>query len=89
MEYDRVSPIGETRADWRAASICCTFANMIAVSHGVKKRFRVKDFLIEFGDTEKKVEEPKEEGKTWQQMKQIAMMLTAESKGRFAKKKRR
>ena len=84
IEYDRVSPIGDVRGDWRSASICATFANMLMAVHGVRKRFRVRDFLLEFG-TDKRVEEARE-GKSWQQMKQIAMMLTAESKGRFAKR---
>lgn len=86
IEYDRTSPIGDIRRDWQAASICATFANMLLASHGSNKRFRVRDFLLEFG-SDKKVEDARE-GKTWQQMKQIAMMLTAESKGRFSKKQR-
>lgn len=58
---------------------------MMLAMNGSNKRFRVRDFLLEFGEP-KKVEEARE-GKTWQQMKQIAMMLTAESKGRFANKR--
>lgn len=91
MEYETIEPFGDRRADWQAASICTAFANITLAARGSTKRFRMKDFLLEFGN-EKDLQTPKEEGttpgKTWQQMKFIAQMMTAQANADEGKKKR-
>lgn len=86
-EYDAIDPIGGQRGDWQAASICCAFMNGIAVLARSKKRFRVKDFLLEFGDP-KEINDKKPK-KTWQEMKFIAKMFVAASKPKAPRQKRK
>lgn len=48
MQYAKVEPFGERRADFRAALIACVIAN---TSRDPKKRprpFEVEDFLLDF-----------------------------------------
>ena len=68
-EYDRISPIGDRRGDWQAAAICALLANLAATRGHSRKRFKVKDFLLEFGD------EKIAPRQTWQEQKMIAQMV--------------
>ena len=70
-EFDRTSPIGDIHGDWRAASICAAFTNVILASRGVKKRVKVSDFMLEFGDA-KDYMAPRQ---TWQEQKMIGQMI--------------
>jgi hypothetical protein len=72
--YDELEPIGGLRGDWHAASICTMLANIAAAQSGSKKRFRVADFLLEFGPERAPIETPRQ---TWQEQKMIAMMCAA------------
>lgn len=75
--YDQIEPIGAVRGDWQAASICSMMANLTAMYAGSKKRYRTKDFLLEFGE-EREVKETKDDGRqSWQQQKMIAQMFVA------------
>jgi len=47
MAYNTCSPIGEWRADHRAAMIACTMANVMRGKKG--RRARMKDFMPDFG----------------------------------------
>lgn len=89
MAYDELSPIGDVRGDWQAASIASILANIAAARGRSRKRFTVKDFLLEFGSTRERPEAPR---KSWQEMKMIgqmcAMALT-EKVTRPPKKKRK
>lgn len=64
--------------------------NAMAVQAGSKKRFKVKDFLLEFSDDEKVA---KEGGagtqQPWQKMKFIAQMFVAQANADADKKKKR
>lgn len=88
MEYEAIEPFGDRRADWQAASICAAFANITLASKGVSKRFRVKDFLLEFDNQEKTVKEGAK-GRPWQEMKFIAQMWAAAFNADEDKKKKR
>lgn len=74
-EYDRTSPIGLQRGDYQAASICAAVMNGFAVMARSRKRFRVKDFLLEFGDPKNVANGKKQQ--TWQEQKFIARMFVA------------
>jgi hypothetical protein len=91
MEYDaEIEPIGARRSDWQAASICTAFANVTLATRGARKRFRMKDFLLEFDRQEKEVKEEAqaETGQSWQQMKFIAQMWAAAYNADENKKKK-
>jgi hypothetical protein len=45
--YAQLEPFGEVRADWRAASIATTIAN---VYRGKSAPFKMEDFLLRFPD---------------------------------------
>lgn len=79
--YDQVEPIGAMRGDYQAASVCATIMNGFAVMARSRKRFKIKDFLLEWGK-EAKVAEPggKDNGQPWQKMKLVARMWAAASK---------
>lgn len=51
--FDDISPIGDKRGDWQAASIAAFLANVIIGAHGGTKRFKISDALLEF-DTQPK-----------------------------------
>jgi hypothetical protein len=51
MEYERIEPFGELRADYRAAQIV-TMVHNVAVS--VEHQKTVEDFLLKFGAKAKK-----------------------------------
>jgi hypothetical protein len=79
QEFEKLEPFSEERADWRAASIVQAVWNS-----QLKKSSRqeLKKFLIHFGDS-------KEAGpvvKSWQHMKQLALMMTAAYGGRIRKR---
>jgi len=90
MEFDRTNPIGPQRGDWQAAAICAAMMNGFAAQMRSKKRFRVKDFLLEFGDPKQVAQGKKKQ--SWQEQKFIARMFVAMSKPappKPAKKKRK
>ncbi len=61
--YAELEPFGEKRADYRAASICATIAN---VNRGKgQKAYAVEDFVLKF-------EQPESTRQTWQQQLAIA-----------------
>jgi hypothetical protein len=75
IEYDKTQPIDASRrGDWQAASMCCAFMNGIAIMVRSRKRFRVQDFLLEFGDRKAG---PARKQQTWQEQKFIARMFVA------------
>lgn len=86
--YDQVEPIGQKRGDWQAASIVTALYNVAASLTRSRKRWRVKDWLLEF-TTEgpsKAVVTPARQ--TWQEQKSIAMMFAAMANATPAKRKR-
>ncbi len=49
IAFASIEPIGEARADMRAAMICCTFANYFAASQGSKAPpCKLEDFMPKF-----------------------------------------
>ena len=54
IAFDRLYPIGLDRADWHAAMIASVLANAF---RGKGRRFRVQDFLPEFGPRPQKTPE--------------------------------
>ena len=49
IAFASIEPIGEARADWRAAMIACTFANYFKASQGSKTTpCKLEDFLFKF-----------------------------------------
>ncbi|MCR4301789.1 MAG: DUF4035 domain-containing protein [Sulfuricaulis sp.] len=67
VSYMRLHPIGERRADYRAASVCAVIAN---VNRGKdQKPFTVEDFLLKFG------EEAPERKQTWQEKQAVARAI--------------
>lgn len=88
--YDTIEPIGAHRDDWHAASICAAVMNAMAIQIRSKKRFRVKDFLLEFGDPGDTKDVPKEgKQENWKNMKFIAQMFVAQANADVNKKKKR
>jgi hypothetical protein len=87
--YDQIEPIGDHRSDWQAASICAAMANTTMAVNRLKKRFRVKDFLLEFGDVEKEVKEEPKAAPAWHAMKFIAQQQTAIANAAEKKKNRK
>lgn len=77
--YNSVEPIGAVRSDYHAASICLAITNGFSAMARSRKRFKLKDFLLEWKDVddEKTPEEPKQ---PWQAMKLVARMWAAASK---------
>lgn len=71
--FDQLNPIGDLRRDWQAASICAVIANIAAAQGRSKKRFKVQDFLLEFGEER----ERPERRQTWQEQKMIIQMVHA------------
>lgn len=67
-----LEPLAEKRGDWQAAAICSAIWNSSLMRVRSDKRFRVKDFLLEFQNAVKDLK--KEKGQTWQQMQAIAKM---------------
>ena len=70
--YAELEPFGEIRADYRAASIARTVAE---VNRDPKKRsepFEIEDFLLRFRD-----EAGRRREQTWQEMKTIAHLIVA------------
>ena len=77
-EYFEAEPIGDKRADFHAASICCALANTMIATSGGNQRFKIADFLLEFDRQATDVKEIKEEPKAAvQRMKFIARQWTA------------
>jgi len=91
FEFDRVDPIGGRRGDWHAASICAAIFNSMAIRANSRTRFRVRDFLLEFGDAKQVKEvDNKPPQQTWQQQKMIARTFAAMfNAGEKQKRKRR
>lgn len=79
-QFDQVSPIGDRRSDWQAASICAAVMNAMTMGHGVQTRFAPKDFLLEFG-VEKAVKNAPapDPAPNWKRMKSIARMFTTQA----------
>lgn len=88
--FDSISPIGDRRADWQAASICSAVFNSMAIRAGAQKRFRTGDFLLEFTDEEGK-EAPKVEAPStnWKVMKTYARMFAKQANADAEKKRTR
>lgn len=93
MAYEELEPFATHRADVHAASICATVMNAMAMAVGSKNRFEVKDYLLQFGEQEKKATKThtKEAAPAWQQHKLIAQMFVALSKAeeKAGKRKRK
>ncbi len=71
IEYASLEPFDETRADYRAASICALIANVNRDRRSRPSPFQVSDFLLLFGEDEK----PREQRQTWQQQKMLGQMI--------------
>lgn len=93
MAYDRISPLGDRRGDWQAASVCAAVVNSAAARSGSTHRVRVSDMLLEFTPDEKPSAAPAQQpGKSESEMKFIARMcasLANADEDRKNKKKRR
>lgn len=87
-EFDRTNPIGRQRGDWQAASMCAAFMNGIAIMMRSRKRFRVKDFLLEYG-AQKSVPSNEKKKQSWQEQKFIARMFVAMANAPAKGKKRK
>ena len=70
--FDQLEPIGGRRGDWQAASICSMLANIAIAKGRSRKRFQVKDFLLEFGNARPS---PSGRRQTWQEQKMILMQI--------------
>lgn len=79
QEYDRISPIGDRRGDWQAASICSAIFNSMAIKAGSGKRFATKEFLLNFKMDEDAKVEPTAPAPPWRKMKMIARLFTAQA----------
>jgi hypothetical protein len=80
--FDRMSPIGDQRGDWQAASICSAIFNAMAIRARSDKRFATSDFLLEFTDEglkKKQEDTTPAPSQDWQRMKFIARMFTAQA----------
>ena len=75
-EFDKTNPIGRQRGDWQAASMCAAFMNGIAIMMRSRKRFNVKDFLLEYG-AQKLGSDGDKKRQTWKEQKFIARMFVA------------
>lgn len=79
--YDLISPIGDLRADYHAASICAALYNVALMKGGSKRRLSPTDFLLEFKDAPTETKETDAAPTAgWQHMKSIARMHFALSK---------
>lgn len=88
--YESLEPFGDHRSDWNAASVCAAIMNAMAMSVRSRKRWRVKDFLLEFTDEEKKVPaDTQPQGTPWQVMKMFAKMSAAIANADEEKRKAR
>lgn len=84
--FDDISPLGDRRGDWQAASIASVIRNNLLLQAGMgDKLTSPSDFLLEFKTQEERQEEkavappptaPPPAG-NWQQMKLFARMHTA------------
>lgn len=82
---DQIEPIGDTRSDYQAASICAAMMNGLAALARSKKKFSVETFLLKWGEA---AEEEKPAGVPWQQMKLVARMWAASAKADEASPRR-
>lgn len=94
MAYDKISPVGDRRSDWQAASVCAAVVNSAAARSGSNQRVRVSDMLLEFTDDEKAAPAAPaaRPGKSEAEMKFIARMCASMANAeedRKTKKKRR
>lgn len=86
--FDEIDPIGGKRGDYHAASVAAVIMNAVAGAVGSRKRVRVEDMLLMFGEGRKEI---KSERKSWETMKSIGMMWAAlvnEEESTTKKKKR-
>jgi len=79
MEYERLEPFGDKRGDWQAASIISGISNVLLACFHSDQRFKVADFMLKFDG---KVAPEAPSGKSWQEMKLIAQMMTAASQSK-------
>lgn len=77
MAYDLLEPIGDLRGDYQAASVCSVIANIAAGQSGSNKRFRVQDFMLEFGNEREIPQAESAPTQTWQEQKMIGMMFAS------------
>jgi hypothetical protein len=86
--YDKIEPIGQKRGDFQAASICAATMNAVLLSKGIRSKFRVSDFMLEFKEEETKVETTPSGSPPadWQRLKMLARMHYAVSKAEQAPK---
>lgn len=81
--YAVIEPFGEIRADYRAASISATIANVNRDAKKHARPFQISDFLLRFG-----TEMRGRQTQTWQQQKAIAKMIVNAANAAEARKKR-
>lgn len=79
MEYERIEPFGDRRADWQMASLCSLIANLEMAKTRSQRRYSSRDFLLQFCDadtptTPTTVSTPAPAGQSWQYLKTIARM---------------
>lgn len=86
MEYERLEPFGDKRGDWQAAAITAGISNVLLACFHSDRRYKVADFMLKFDATGTKEEAPA--GKSWQEMKLIAQMMTAASQADTRKRRR-
>lgn len=94
--FDEISPLGDKRGDWQAASIASVIRNNILLQAGMgDKLTSPSDFLLEFKPIEERVEAaavapaaPKPAPATnWQRMKMFARMHVAISNADVQRRK--
>jgi len=70
--YYELEPFNEERADYRAASICATLAN---VNRGKNQRpYKTEDFLLRFGDRGEEERPKQTRQQQWEMLKLLAAM---------------
>ncbi len=84
--YAEVEPFGETREDWRAASVAATIANSQRDPKVRPQPYAPKDFLLRF-ESERLPQKPTQ---TWQQQKKTLLaMAKIHNKAEAAKAERK
>lgn len=91
MAFDRISPIGDRRGDWQAATVCAAVINSSAALKGLPPIVRVADMMLEFSDAETPAPAAAKQpaGKNESEMKFIARMSTALANADEARSKRK
>jgi len=71
QQFAELEPFGEERADIRTASIVSTLANIWRDPKKHRQPYQMSDFFFRFGDSPEEKKQPQ----SWEQMKNIGMMM--------------